>query len=194
MKKSNNDDNNNCHSLEIRKSLSDFQKMIIYFYIYSFIGWVTETVYALCITGTLVKRGFLYGFMCPIYGFGAILMLLFISKYKDNSIKTFFASAIIFSIFEYIVGFALEATLKIRLWDYTQDFFNINGRISLMYTLFWGIAGILFINHLHPFVNKIIKKISNKLSYINQVNIITLFTIIFLSDTVLSCLKYIKLF
>lgn len=132
------DINNECNSLVVKNSLSNKQSLILYFYIYSFLGWAIETIYAFCLLGGFSKRGFLFGPLCPIYGFGAIIMLLFISQYKDNSIKNFFASAIVFSIFEYLAGFALEAILKIRLWDYTNDFFNINGRISLLYTLFWG--------------------------------------------------------
>ena len=188
------DINSECTALIVRNSLSNKQSLILYFYIYSFLGWTLETIYALCLLGKFSKRGFLYGPLCPIYGFGAIIMLLFISKYKDNSLKNFFVSAVVFSIFEYLAGFALEAVLKIRLWDYTNDFFNINGRISLLYTLFWGISGIIFINHIHPFVKRITEKLLNKLSSIMQVNIITIFTIIFISDIVLSCIKYVRLF
>ena len=186
--------NENCKALVLKNSLSNKQSLILYFYIYSFLGWVLETIYAFCVLGGFSKRGFLFGPLCPIYGFGAIIMLLFIIKYRDNSIKTFFTSAIVFSVFEYIAGFALEALLKIRLWDYTNDFFNINGRISMLYTLFWGIAGIIFINNIHPFIKKITQKLLNKFNFTMQVNIITILTIIFISDIVLSCIKYIKLF
>lgn len=189
----NNTDSNSA-ALIVKNPLSNTQRLILYLYIYSFVGWLLETAYAFCIAGHFVKRGFLFGPVCPIYGFGAIIMLLFISKYKDNSIKNFFASALIFSIFEYLASFAIEATLKIRLWDYTNDFFNLNGRISILYTFFWGIAGIIFINHMHPFVKKRIEKILNKLNHIAQVNIITILTIILVSDFVLSCIKYVKLF
>lgn len=188
----NNDEN--CTALIVRNTLSNKQSLILYFYIYAFFGWILETIYAFCLLGGFSKRGFLFGPLCPIYGFGAIIMILFISKYKDNSFKNFFTSAIVFSVFEYIAGFALESLFKIRLWDYTNDFFNINGRISMLYTLFWGIAGIFFINHIHPFIKKRVDKLLNKFSYTMQVNIITIFIIVFISDMVLSCVKYIKLF
>lgn len=185
------DDNN---SLIIRNSLSNRQTLLLYFFMYSFLGWVVETIYAFCILGGFTKRGFLFGPLCPIYGFGAIIMILFISRYKDNSIKNFFVSAVVFSVFEYVAGFALEALLKIRLWDYTYDFFNLNGRISMLYTLFWGIAGIIFINNIHPFIKKITEKILNKFNYTMKINIITIFVIMFISDIVLSCIRYVKLF
>ena len=65
-----------------KKKLSNAQYIILYFFIYSFLGWVMETIYSLMVLGHFTKRGFLFGPICPIYGFGAILMILFISKYK----------------------------------------------------------------------------------------------------------------
>lgn len=185
--------NSKCNALIVRKSLSYKQSLLLYFYTYAFLGWVLETIYALCVLGSFTKRGFLFLPACPIYGFGAIIMLLFISKYKDNSIKNFFVSAIIFSIFEYLAGFALDALFKIRLWDYTNNFFNINGRISILYTLFWGIAGIVFINHIHPFVEKWGKKFLYRFNPLFHTKILTIITIIFLSDFILSSIKYLNL-
>ena len=89
-----------------------------------------ETIYSLMVLGHFTKRGFLFGPICPIYGFGAILMILFISKYKKNSFKLFIASAFIFSAFEYVVGFALDAIFAAKWWDYTYDFFEIKMDVS----------------------------------------------------------------
>lgn len=186
-------DNSECKALVVRKTLSYKQSLLLYFYTYSFLGWVLETIYAFCVLGGFTKRGFLFLPVCPIYGFGAIIMLLFISKYKDNSIKNFFASAIIFSAFEYLAGFALDALFKIRLWDYTNDFFNINGRISILYTLFWGVTGLVFINQIHPFVEKLVRKFLNKFNPLFHTKILTIITIIFISDVVLSCIRYLNL-
>lgn len=141
-------------ALVIRKQLSKKQSLILYFYLYSMIGWIAETLYSYCVLGHFTNRGFLFGPLCPIYGFGAVIMILFMQEYEHNSIKLFFLSAIIFSFFEYTVGFALDAVFATKWWDYTQDAFNINGRISILYTFFWGIAGVLFIHNIHPFVKK----------------------------------------
>lgn len=65
-----------------KKKLSNIQYIVLYFFIYAFLGWVMETIYSLMVLGHFTKRGFLFGPLCPIYGFGAILMILFISKYK----------------------------------------------------------------------------------------------------------------
>ena len=75
--------------LKEKKELSNWQKMIIYFFIYALLGWILETVYCLITVGTFHKRGFLYGPICPIYGFGAILLLLSLKKVKGNYFTKF---------------------------------------------------------------------------------------------------------
>ena len=118
-------------------------------------------------------------------------MILFIRKYKKNSFKLFIASAFIFSAFEYVVGFALDAIFAAKWWDYTYDFFNLNGRISILYTIAWGFAGLIFINHLHPFLSqKIEKTIKHVSPYVLKVFIYLLPTIIVV-DTIFSSLKYL---
>lgn len=178
-------------ALIIKKKLTDIQYIILYFFLYSFIGWLMETFYSLLVLGHFTNRGFLVGPICPIYGFGAILMILFISKYKKNSIKLFLASAFIFSAFEYVVGFALDAIFAAKWWDYTYDFFNLNGRISILYTIAWGFIGLLFINHIHPFFSKKIEKSLSAIpTYILKV-LIYLMPIILIIDTIFSSLKYL---
>ena len=168
-------------ALIVKKKLTDTQYIILYFFLYSFIGWLMETFYSLLVFGPI----------CPIYGFGAILMILFISQYKKNSIKLFFASAFIFSAFEYVVGFALDAIFAAKWWDYTYDFFNLNGRISIFYTIVWGFIGLLFINHIHPFFSKKIEKSLTAIpTYILKV-LIYLMPIILIVDTIFSSLKYL---
>ena len=113
--------------------------LLLYFIMYAFLGWIMETGYAFYVHGYFVKRGFLFGPICPIYGFGAVILYCFFSKYKNNNIKLFFLSAIICSFFEYIAGFALEALFCERWWDYTGEFLNLNGRISIFYSFVWGV-------------------------------------------------------
>lgn len=178
-------------SLVVKNKISKKQSIVLYFFIYAFVGWLLETLYSLLVLGHFTKRGFLFGPICPIYGFGAILMLLFISKYKKNSLKLFFASAILFSAFEYVVGFTLDAIFAAKWWDYTYDFFNLNGRISIFYTIVWGFIGLLFINHIHPFFSKKIEKSLTAIpTYILKV-LIYLMPIILIVDTIFSSLKYL---
>lgn len=165
--------------------------ILLYFLIYAFIGWLLETFYAVSTLGHFVKRGFLFGPLCPIYGWGAIILISSLKKYKSNSLKLFFYSSIVFSIFEYIVGYALDALFCAKWWDYTNDFMNLNGRISLFFAFAWGIIAIIFINHIHPFIEKKVKKILNKIPNWLQVYSIRFAIGIVFIDTVLSSIKYL---
>ena len=159
-------------SLVVRKQLTKIQTLLLYFFIFS-------------------NRGFLFGPICPIYGFGAIIMLIFIQNYQDKPLKLFLLSAIIFSAFEYIVGFGLDAIFATKWWDYTNDFLNLNGRISILYTFFWGIAGLIFIHYIHPFIKKVVTKFLNKFPFWFQINLVTIFTLILVVDTVFSSIHYL---
>lgn len=176
------------------KKILKIEYMILFFTIYSIIGWLMETAYAFHVFGHFVKRGFLFGPLCPIYGYGGIILVNFLSKYKKQSLKLFFMCSIVFSVFEYVAGFALDAMFSARWWDYTDEFLNLNGRISIFFSIVWGIIGILFINHIHPFIEKktkiILKKIPSKIRKIA----INLIFIAILTDTVLSSLNYLGVF
>ncbi len=156
-------------------------------------GWLLETLYALFMLGHFTNRGFLYGPICPIYGWGAIILIVLLQKYKSNSIKLFFYSAIIFSIFEYIVGFALDALFAAKWWDYTNDFMNLNGRISIFYSFAWGIIAILFINHIHPFIEKCTNKVLKRIPKIYYIIFTNFLLVVLIIDTILSSVKYLNL-
>ena len=174
-----------------KKELSYKETVLIFFFIYGFIGWCLETLYAIYELGHFDKRGFLFGPICPIYGYGAVILILFLSKYKKHSLKLFLLSSIIFTLFEYLVAYGLDALFNIKCWDYSNEFFNLNGRISIFFAFVWGIISILFINNVHPFIKekiiKIIKQIPHTLSSI----LLKLTLIIFITDTIISCIKCI---
>lgn len=167
---------------------------ILYFFIFAFLGWLMETAYSFVVLGHFTNRGFLYGPLCPIYGWGAIILIVFLSKYKDKGLKLFTYSAIIFSIFEYYVSYMLEALFKTYWWDYSNDFLNLNGRISIFYSFAWGIIAIIFIGHAYPFIekklNSFILKVNNKAMSIG-INFICL---AFIIDTLVSCVRYLNVF
>lgn len=167
--------------------LSKIEYYLLYFFIYAFIGWLSETLYSIYELGHFTKRGFLYGPICPIYGYGALILLLFFRQYKRNSIKLFFISMVVLSALEYYVGFAMEALFKSHWWDYTNEFFNLNGRISILFSFVWGIAAILFLNHIHPFINKNLNKyVFKKIPIVIQSYIIKTIFLVYSIDTVLS--------
>ena len=126
---------------------------LFYFIIYSIIGWIVETSYVYISTKKFVDRGFLVGPYCPIYGSGAVLMILYLTQYKDNILTVFILSTVICSILEYLTSYIMEVLFKTRWWDYSTQKFNLNGRICGKNSLLFGLAGILVIYIIHPVIN-----------------------------------------
>lgn len=166
---------------------------VLYFFIFAFLGWVLETIYCFIVLGHFTKRGFLYGPLCPIYGWGAIILIAFLSKYKDNGLKLFTYSAIVFSVFEYYVSYLLEALFKAHWWDYTTDFLNLNGRISIFYTIAWGIIALVFVGYIYPFVEKHLKNLIYKIKNRTVVIGCNLLVLSYVLDTILSCIRYLHI-
>ena len=179
-------------SIKSKPKLNRVQICILYFFLFVFIGWLMETLYAIYNLGHFTKRGFLYGPICPIYGYGTLMLILFLGKYRKNNLKLFVYAAVLFSAFEYIAGYALDALFSMHWWDYTNEFFNLNGRISIFYSFAWGIIAILFLNHIYPFLKKKINLLLSKIPYRLQVSFIYLLFTIFIIDTIASCIRYLS--
>lgn len=137
-------------------SIENVIYLIAYIIIYSFLGWILESIYKTIYCKRPVNSGFLLGPLCPIYGFGAAIMYLCLDNFKDNIILLFIAGVIIFSIWEYSVGFFLEKIFKTKYWDYTNNKFNLHGRICLFMSMVWGVLGVIFIKVLHPGIMEIV--------------------------------------
>lgn len=175
------------------EKLSTKDKLIMYFLIYSFLGWVFETFYAILVLGHFVKRGFLFGPICPIYGFGAVIFILIFDGLKGHNMKKFLISMIVFSVFEFLASWILEIVFHQRWWDYSDAMFNIGGRICLSFSIVWGLAGVIFSNFLHPFMEKKTEKILNKIPINLQRAIIYSLASVLIVDFVLSSIKYINI-
>ena len=163
----------------------------MYFFIFAVFGWLLETIYSFIVLGHFTNRGFLYGPVCPIYGWGAIILIVFLSKYKNNGLKLFTYSAIIFSAFEYYVSYILEALFREHWWDYTNDFLNLNGRISIFYSLAWGILAIIFIGHIFPYMQKKVDNLIAKVPSKVATKCINLLVLVFILDTIISSINCI---
>ena len=170
--------------------LSEKQKLLLYFFTYSFLGWILETIFCVLTLGVFNKRGFLYGPVCPIYGFGAIILIESLKKIKTNTAGKFFISMIAFTIFEYVVSVVLESLFGLRWWDYTGEPFNFQGRISLAYSIAWGIIGTIFVEKIHPFLKKQLEKLTIKIPHKVQVILLNVFLVIILIDFVMSITRY----
>ena len=174
-----------------RKKLPRLYLYFLYFLIFAFIGWILETCFSFYALGHFTKRGFLFCPLCPIYGWGALILIIFFSTYKKHNLKLFIYAALIFSVFEYLVSFGMEALFSSTWWDYTDEFMNLNGRISIFYSFAWGIIAILFINFVYPFFKKKLNLLLSKIPYKLQVFTVYAFLLVFITDTILSCIRYL---
>lgn len=124
--------------------------LFLYFVLYSFLGWVMETCYCSIMEHRLVPRGFLYGPVCPIYGGGVTLMILFFTPLKKNLVLFYVVAVVVMTSWEYFVGWALEVTTHVKYWDYSQYRFNLKGRVCLWVALTWGVLSYIVIFFIHP--------------------------------------------
>lgn len=108
-----------------------FLEIILYFFIYAFLGWVSECIYCSIGHKKIINRGFLNGPVCPIYGFGALIVIFFLKRYENNVLELFLYGIIVTSILEYITGYLLEMIFNTTWWDYSRKKFNIKGRVCL---------------------------------------------------------------
>ena len=146
-------------------------KILAYFIIYSVVGYVIETIFGLLTKGVIESRkSFLYGPFCGIYGVGAVIMIIGLQKFNKNNYTLFAGGFIIGSLIEYVVSFIGEWFFHIKWWDYSSMPFNINGRICVWFSIFWGILAIYLMTHFHPKIDKFLNKM--------QPNVLKTFTII----------------
>jgi len=154
-------------------------KLIILFFIYSVIGYICEVINCYRASKKLKDRGFLIGPYCPIYGFGAILLTLTLTKYQNDLLILFATSMLICGILEYLTSYILEKIFKMRWWDYTKNKYNINGRICLETLIPFGLGGVIIIKLLNPIF----------MNVINHSNM----TIIHITAFIISCILIIDL-
>lgn len=139
-------------------------KLLAYFIIYSVAGFVIETVFGLLTKGVIESRqSSLYLPICSIYGLGAVVMIIGLQRFNKNNYSLFFGGFVIGSIVEYIVSLVGEFIFHIKWWDYSDMAFNINGRICIAFSFFWGILAIYLMSHFHPKVDKLINKLMKKI-------------------------------
>ena len=165
--------------------MEGFFEIITYFIIYSFLGWVMESIVRTVCEKKLINTGFLHGPVCPIYGIGAIIMLLFLDNFENKPILLFFIAIVILTFWEYIVGVLLEKIFHTKYWDYSKQKFNFQGRICLTNSVCWGVLGVLFVKYIHPFIRSIISKVDASLMHY----IVSIVLIVMLVDMIVSIIK-----
>ena len=171
----------------------NYYNLIYFFAIYSFAGWCIEVLYYFKNEHRFVNRGFLYGPFCPIYGCGVVSLVIFLDKYKNNIFELFILACVLTSVLEYFTGFILEKTFKTKWWDYTDDPFNIHGRVCLPYSLLWGASLVVVIRIVHPILNNIVMNIPHLLGEV-FLSIIIIYFIIDFCLTIASLMQFDKMF
>ena len=155
-------------------------RILAYFIIYSIAGYIIETVFGLLTKGVIESRkSFLYGPFCAIYGVGAVIMIVSLQYFKKNNYTLFFGGFVVGSIVEYLVSLIGEFIFHVKWWDYSNEPFNINGRICVMFSLFWGALAIYLMSHFNIKVDKLIDKIKEKVS-LKILNSVVIIIVIFM--------------
>lgn len=173
--------------MEKKERKITFLRVLEYFIIYSIAGYVIETVFGVITKGMLESRkGFLYGPFCPIYGVGAVAMILGLQYFKKNNYTLFFGGFLIGSIVEYIISFIGEVIFNVKWWDYSNNFLNINGRVCFLFSLFWGLLALYLMDHFNVLVDKMLDKIDEKFSPHLVKTIIIVLTIFLIIDGLLT--------
>lgn len=144
-----------------------FWQILEYFIVYSIWGYVIETLYGLLTKGVIESRqSMLYGPFCCIYGLGAICLLCIPKSAKKNNWTLFIAGFIIGSVVEYIVSWVGEVIFNIKWWDYSNFPLNINGRVCVYFSIFWGILTICLNKVINPTVDKVLGKVPIKILHV----------------------------
>ncbi len=145
-----------------------FNSWLVYFYFYCIFGWVFESTYVSLRTHKLTNRGFMKGPWLPLYGSGAILVLLVTLPYADHPVGVYFAGMIAATILEYITGVVMVKLFRVRYWDYSYKKIQFQGHICLSSSLAWGGLSLLMVYVIHPPIVKFIAMWNE-----NVVNILT---------------------
>lgn len=155
--------------------------VILGFFLFAFVGWAGECLFARVVQKKWVNRGFLLGPICPIYGAGAMSMILILLPIQNrlNIFSLFIVGAIICSILEYVTSYVMEKLWNLRWWDYTGKF-NLNGRICLSASIVWGILCVFLIKIIAPIIFRLFHRIPDTV----RIVLCVIFICIFISDFV----------
>lgn len=136
---------------------------LFFFYMYCFFGWCFESAFVSLKSKKWVNRGFMRGPFLPIYGSGAIMMLVVSMPFRDNVFLTYIAGVIGATALEYVTGVTMEALFKVRYWDYSNKRFNFQGHICLRSSVAWGFFTILMTRVIHAPIEQMVMSIPGRI-------------------------------
>lgn len=146
-----------------------FIQWLLFFFIYCFLGWVWESCYVSIKKREWINRGFLHGPMLPIYGSGAIIVLICTIGVRDQIVLTFLFGMIGATILEYVTGACMERLFRVRYWDYSHMPLNLKGYICLPVSLGWGVFSVLLMRVIHVPIENLVLQIPERIAEVVSV-------------------------
>ena len=155
-----------------------FWSAFLIFILFSFIGWICEVIYVgVTSAHKFVNRGFLHGPLCPVYGFGGVVILMLPPSLYATWIPLFFASMILCTIVEYFVSWLMEKLFHTRWWDYSHYKIQLNGRICLLNSILFGFLGVVVIHFVYPLMIDLLNSLGQKVINVSGVIILAVLSV-----------------
>ena len=168
----------------------DFRMYFLLFLIYAMMGWCMEVIWGYSQTKKWVNRGFLVGPYCPIYGWGGVLITIFLQDFTDYPFAIFCSSIVICGVLEYLTSYVMEKLFKARWWDYKKRKFNINGRVCLETIIPFGVLSCMILYLTNPFFMGILESMEDASLQVLFIVCLSIFLAdTFISFTVISRLR-----
>ena len=161
---------------------------ILYFFVYGFLGWCTEVIFAAFKQHRFVNRGFLNGPICPIYGVGVTLVIACLEAFQSNLLLLYISSVILVTVLEGVTGWAMDKLFHNKWWDYSKLPFNIGGYVCLLFFLIWGVACVFIVYFVHPLIHQVLSLIPHTAG----IALIAILGIALLSDIIVTTSAIVK--
>lgn len=161
---------------------------ILYFFVYGFLGWCTEVIFAAFKQHRFVNRGFLNGPICPIYGVGVTLVIACLEAFQSNLLLLYISSVILVTVLEGVTGWAMDKLFHNKWWDYSKLPLNIGGYVCLLFSLIWGVACVFIVYFVHPLIHQVLSLIPHTAG----IALIAILGIALLSDMIVTTSAIVK--
>ena len=161
---------------------------ILYFFVYGFLGWCTEVIFAPFKLHRFVNRRFLNGPICPIYGVGVTLVIACLEAFQSNLLLLYISSVILVTVLEGVTGWAMDKLFHNKWWDYSKLPFNIGGYVCLLFSLIWGVACVFIVYFVHPLIHQVLSLIPHTAG----IALIAILGIALLSDMIVTTSAIVK--
>ncbi|WP_125702538.1 putative ABC transporter permease [Lacticaseibacillus daqingensis] len=163
------------HSAQLMALAQGFTTWVLYFFAYGFVGWLWESGYVSVRKHRWVNSGFLTGPVIPVYGFSMTAVLAVIHPFQHNLLMLYLLSVLIITVIEYVTSWLMEALFHARWWDYSNIPLNLNGRVALPISAFWGVGMLVIIKVIHPLVAQVVTHIDARYGVFAAFALIALF-------------------